>query len=308
MAQDDQHVAILMGTHNGAAHLQAQLQSFLTQTHRDWSLWVSDDGSTDTTRGILRAFRDANPGHRVTVVAGPCKGAAQNYLSLLHLPDIPPGLIALSDQDDVWLPHKLSRAVAEVGGGDAPTAYGAQSLVGNEDLSAQQPPRNRLWSADFGNALVQNILSGHSMVLNQAARDVLRLAGKPDGIVFHDWWIYQVMAGHGARCIVDDAEVVIYRQHSGNVMGVSRGPQAALARARLVLDGTFGRWAAAHQQALWEGRAALTADATEVLRRLREETPSAGIRRVWRLRKLGLKRTSRAARLLVDAAALAGRF
>lgn len=308
MDHEDQHVAILMATHNGAAHLDAQLQSFVDQTHSDWSLWVSDDGSVDATRDILTAFRDAHPAHRVTLIDGPCKGAAQNFLSLLQLDEVPSGLVALSDQDDVWLPHKLTRALEQMGQTDAPVAYAAQSIVANADLTNQQPPKDRLWPSRFGNALVQNILSGHSLVLNASARAVLRSAGVPPDITFHDWWIYQVMSGHGATCIVDDAEVVIYRQHEGNVMGVSRGRQAARARARLVLDGTFGQWAAHHQEALWSAREVLSPEAVEVLRSLREETARAGPGRVRALRRLGIRRTSRAGNLLIDLAAVLGRF
>jgi len=308
MTNKDQHVAILMCTHNGAAHLEAQLQSFAMQTHKDWSLWVSDDGSTDETRAMIDDFRDAHPGHRVTVVPGPCEGAAQNFLSLIHRTQVPAGLIALSDQDDVWLPHKLARAVSIVGDGDVPIAYGAQSIVGNDDLSTQRAPKNRLWPAHFGNALVQNILSGHTLVLNHAAHKILRRAGRPRQIVFHDWWIYQVMAGHGVACIVDDAEVVIYRQHAGNTLGVSRGPGAAVARAKMVINGTFGAWSAAHREALWDGRDVLGADAVEVLRVLQDETRPAGPGRVAALHRLGVRRTSRAGNALLDLAAFLGRF
>lgn len=308
MGSADQHVAILMGTHNGAAHLEAQLQSFLMQSHRDWSLWVSDDGSTDETCAILDVFRDANPGHRVTVVPGPCQGAAQNYLSLLHRTQVPAGLIALSDQDDVWLPHKLKRALSVMGTSDAPLAYGAQSIVGNDDLSAQQAPHDRLWPAHFGNAVVQNILSGHTLMLNHAAHQILRKAGRPADIVFHDWWIYQVMAGHGVSCIVDDAEVVIYRQHASNTLGVSRGAGAAVARVRMVMDGTFGDWSAAHRDALWAGRDVLNDAAVELLRSLREDTAKAGPGRMLALRRLGIRRTSRAGNAVLDLAALLGRF
>jgi glycosyltransferase involved in cell wall biosynthesis len=49
------YVAILMCTFNGERFLKEQLDSFATQTHQNWTLWVSDDGSTDQTLEILRA-------------------------------------------------------------------------------------------------------------------------------------------------------------------------------------------------------------------------------------------------------------
>ncbi len=50
-------VAILMCTKNGAAFLDEQLNSIADQTHANWILFVSDDGSTDETRNILKALR-----------------------------------------------------------------------------------------------------------------------------------------------------------------------------------------------------------------------------------------------------------
>ncbi|MBC7286396.1 glycosyltransferase, partial [Hoeflea sp.] len=63
------HVAILMATYDGEAHLPAQLASLAAQDHPNWSLVVSDDGSRDATRRILDDFAAA--GHRVTVLPGP---------------------------------------------------------------------------------------------------------------------------------------------------------------------------------------------------------------------------------------------
>ena len=45
------HVHILMGTKNGGMFLADQLASIRGQSHQDWSLWASDDGSTDGTWG-----------------------------------------------------------------------------------------------------------------------------------------------------------------------------------------------------------------------------------------------------------------
>jgi hypothetical protein len=52
--------AILMCTKNGATFLGEQLKSIADQTHANWSLFVSDDGSTDETRMILRRFADSH--------------------------------------------------------------------------------------------------------------------------------------------------------------------------------------------------------------------------------------------------------
>ncbi len=112
-AQPLQAVTIVMATLNGERYLPDQLDSIARQSHRDWRLFVSDDGSTDATRAILSDFARQHP---VTVVSGPALGcAAANFLSALCHPDLPAGPVALADQDDVWLDGKLARAFRRLG-------------------------------------------------------------------------------------------------------------------------------------------------------------------------------------------------
>lgn len=192
-------VQILMSTYNGAHWIEAQLESFLAQSHLYWQLWVSDDGSSDTTRDILRAFDARNPGKLVAVLEGPGKGSAANFMHLLCHDALPSGIVALSDQDDVWHPHKLKRAVSALQrAGPAPCVWSARYRI----TDARQRP---LWGSpvwtrgpSLGNALVQNILSGHTLTLNAAALAQVRAAG-PQDVPFHDWWIYLLMMATGAR-------------------------------------------------------------------------------------------------------------
>ena len=71
----DPHITILMATYNGARFLAAQLNSLAAQTHRNWSLIVSDDGSRDGTMDILHAFDRAHPGRILHLVEGPRAGS-----------------------------------------------------------------------------------------------------------------------------------------------------------------------------------------------------------------------------------------
>lgn len=104
-------IIVLLATRNGAAHLRAQLESFLSQLHRPTRLIISDDGSRDDTPAILAEFAASAPGFIVELKDGPRRGGAQNFLRLLQT--VPKGtdFVALSDQDDVWLPDKIARGV-----------------------------------------------------------------------------------------------------------------------------------------------------------------------------------------------------
>lgn len=282
-------ITILLCTYNGVAHLADQLGSYLAQEHEAWDLWVSDDGSSDGTLALLEDFRAAQAGcHEVRILRGPGRGSTANYLSLLTHPELPPGPVAFSDQDDVWLPEKLSRAVAALSEGPEVMLYGAQSLHAARDLRVigrSRPPRR---APSFGNALVQNIVSGHSAVLSAGGLRLLRQAGAPEGLPYHDWWLYQVVSGAGGRVVIDPEPVLYYRQHGSNVMGAHQGPRASLARLGLVFGRGYGAWLAANRRALLRLGGLLTAENRALLERLEAAPP--GLARLAEMRRAGLRR------------------
>ena len=99
-------VAILMGTYQGALFLPEQLDSIRRQTYSNWSLWVSDDGSTDETLDLVRSFGESVPSP-VHILNGPRRGFIRNFLTLVCNPNINAAYFAFSDQDDVWHSDKL---------------------------------------------------------------------------------------------------------------------------------------------------------------------------------------------------------
>ena len=298
-------MTIALCTCNGMPWLPAQLDSLLAQGHKDWTLWVGDDGSSDGTLDCLAAFAAAHPGRLARIVAGPRRGSAANFLSLLCHPDFPPGPVALCDQDDVWLPEKLGRAEAALrGAGEAPAVWAARYLFCDEALAHRRP--STLWPRppSFGNALVQNILSGHTLTLNAAALRLVRQAGVQD-VPHHDWWIYQLMTGAGARVLQEPEPMLLYRQHGTNTVGAQRGLRARLSRLDWLFDGTYRGWNRRHLAALGRARGSLSAPAAAVLDRW-----AGAETRMERLRlclRLGLHRQSRAETLALMAAILADR-
>ncbi|MEX0367154.1 MAG: glycosyltransferase, partial [Ruegeria sp.] len=238
-------ITILLCTRDGADHLEAQLASYLAQDHDAWDLWVSDDGSRDDTVAILDRFAAAQAGrHHVHRIAGPRRGLAANYLAALCHPDFPAGPVALSDQDDVWHAGKLGRALARLDGATGPALYGAQYTYADAALRPLGDSRAPARPPGFGNALVQNIVSGHTATLNADALALVRQAGVPEGVPYHDWWLYQLVTGAGGRVIVDDRPVLLYRQHGANAMGGHRGLRASLRRLGQLMGRTYGQWMA----------------------------------------------------------------
>ena len=288
-----QPLRVLMCTRDGADWLDEQLASLRAQTHRDWTLWVSDDGSRDATREIVARFAQDNPGRVERVLDGPRRGAAANYLSLLCHPDLPPGPVALADQDDIWNPDKLARAVAAMERARRDGARAIAYAAGYDVIDAGGRLRRSVtsWPAgpSFGNALAQNIMSGHSLTLDAGALALLRRVG-PVAVPFHDWYIYQLMAGAGCHICIDPVAVLRYRQHDTNCLG-DRGTRSALfRRVHLLRKGTYRDWLSANCAALRRAWPVLTPEARRTLALVDRWAHAPGLRRVSALRRGGVTR------------------
>jgi glycosyltransferase involved in cell wall biosynthesis len=303
----DTRITILLCTLNGAAHLEEQLNSYLAQDHPHWDLWVSDDGSTDGTLDVLEEFRRRHgASHDIRVLPGPRRGTAANFLTLLCHPDLPANRpVALSDQDDVWLPGKLTRALAALDRSGPVTLYSGQSFhtdAALRQIGLSRPPRR---TPSFRNALTQNVVSGHSLVMDAGALALVRQAGVPDAVPYHDWWLYQLISGAGGQVRVDTARMIHYRQHGDNAMGAHEGWQATLERVGQVLGRTYGDWIARNTAALDRVADLLTPENRALLAAMRAVPPGpARARLLWRL---GLYRQTRAATAAFYLAALLGR-
>lgn len=256
------HVAVLLCTFNGQSFLAAQLDSLKAQTFRNWRAWVSDDGSTDGTLDILRRYQHQWGNKRLTILQGPMRGPAANFMSLVHNGQISADYFAYCDQDDIWEPDKLlratqalSRAQAE-SGADRPLLYGTRARYideGGRELGVSslfvRPPT-------FANALVQCIAGGNTMVFNRAARALLDHVPASQDITMHDWLTYIAVTACGGRVLYDPYLSVRYRQHAANERGMNISILARLQRMRGLLDGRYRAWnhlniAALHYLAPW---------------------------------------------------------
>ncbi len=225
-------VEILLATYNGGRFLREQLDSLAAQTHRPLSLVVRDDGSTDDTLAIVEGYADRLA---LRVLRGGHLGVRRSFFALLAAADPAADYVAFCDQDDVWRPDKVARAVAALRRCDpaVPALYCARAILTDGTLNPIGHTRLPNRPPGFYNALIENIASGMATVMNRAAVDLIN-AAPPSAAVnpIHDWWAYQAVTACGTA-IYDPEPALLYRQHGGNTIGVARGPFAGL-RARVM--------------------------------------------------------------------------
>ena len=221
-------VAILLATYNGEQYLPAQLDSVLNQDFKDWHLLVSDDGSTDRTKGILADYQRRYPDKiRILEKDRPTGSAKKNFLFLTRQAAEYPYLM-YCDQDDFWKPEKVRvtlEKMRETEGGDVsvPCLVHSDLAVADQDLNILSPSFFHFsgLSAErcaLNQLLIQNIVTGCTMMINHA---LWKLAVRPadeEKVLMHDWWFALIAAAAGRVGFIDNP-LIFYRQHGDNSVG-----------------------------------------------------------------------------------------
>jgi glycosyltransferase involved in cell wall biosynthesis len=289
-------VTILLSTYNGEKFLAAQLASFASQHFADWRLLWRDDGSTDRTVAMMRDFTATLPAGVCveSATSGPHLGAAPSFLLLLKEARTDP-IIAFADQDDVWLPSKLARAVTQINrAGDRPALYCAQQYMVDEALRGSKKSAAFINPPGFPASLTQNIANGNTLVMNRAACDLVSAIPGPPGTV-HDWWSYIVVSACGGLVMFDTDPQILYRLHKNNLIAAS---PSIPARALAALDrgpGIFMTMMRRHADTLNRHATRLTPGARADLAVVRE-----GLNGTWRERLAALKNTRFRRRTLLE--------
>jgi rhamnosyltransferase len=258
-------VAVLLATYNGERWLGEQLASLAGQEGVDVEVFFADDGSRDATVEVVRA--SSALGLVTHQISGRRAGtAARNFARLLAEADIHGfDFVAFSDQDDVWLPNKLARAIECLREADA-AGYAS-------NMTAVFPSsRPVLLRKDFPlrrfDYLFQSASAACTCVFTAAAASTIR---DVVGTSFWEWSddvsfdcvVYAAIRSRGLRWVIDSEASILYRQHDSNVFGANVGWRAVRRRIRLLRDG----WLRAHVRSL-RPYCASSAAALEVIGRV----------------------------------------
>ena len=204
-----------MACYQGEKFLAIQLESLLAQDYSQLEIICVDDASSDASWSILQAYaakdtrihifqNEKNLGYRQTFAKGINLATGE--------------LIALADQDDYWIPAKISRLVASIG--DASLIYADSDLVDNKGQFIGQKMSDIKRQIAYSSPLMYTFgawAPGHSMLFK---RDLLKFALPVVDFITHDYLI-----GFAATCANGIAylpeSLVHYRQHDKNTIGAN---------------------------------------------------------------------------------------
>ena len=212
-----------MATYNGEEFINKQIQSIISQTYKDWHLYINDDNSTDNTFKIIKEYETKYP-EKITVSKSLSSlGAKGNFFKLTELAESE--YIMFCDQDDVWKADKIERTLklmqeTENGKKDIPALVHTDLCVVDEKLKVINPSYFRLShiknETALNRAIVQNCVTGCTIMANKA---LLKLTGDVnENIIMHDWWLYLIASAFGKIGFLNDT-TILYRQHSKNEVG-----------------------------------------------------------------------------------------
>jgi glycosyltransferase involved in cell wall biosynthesis len=205
-------VVVLLSTFNGEMWLDELLTSLKNQRQVDVELLWRDDGSTDNSKFIVATYEGIKKIHCDHV--GERIGAAASFMHLLEH-EIDADYISFCDQDDVWDKNKLNRALQFfIDKHNVSHAY--SSKIRNLETGEFWPKQAIL--PNPVNSLVENIMIGCTVVINQEFKKLLSQFSKPPELL-HDEWIYLVGVFRSEITFDDDSKIG-YRLHHNNATGI----------------------------------------------------------------------------------------
>ncbi len=208
---DSPSIDVLLATYNGARYLRPQIESILDQEDVSFRILVRDDGSVDETQALIEHYTRNRP-DRIIRVSGPDHlGAVGNFACLLREASAP--YAALSDQDDVWAPHKLRTLLGVMRDLESRYGIGTPLLVHSDLTVVDETLRERhssFWrysgfdprGTNFPRLLIKNTVTGCASLVNRA---LIELALPiPRAALVHDYWLALVAGAAGHFGIVEE--------------------------------------------------------------------------------------------------------
>ena len=232
--------SIALATYNGEKFLPRQLETLATQTRLPDELVVCDDGSTDGTLEILRQFAETAPFPVRIFQNLKNLGPGRNFRKAFSM--CSGDVTFFCDQDDVWFPEKLEKALAVL---DAEPEVGLVLLCDIRVDANENPLRLRHRDRRFASAVrrrndFQSLYRSHQFgwaLHNMACRtawfETLFPEDAPQAADFIDSWIFRVMGAlSNVRVVLEPT--MAFRRHGGNFTthsGHEKNPAKLLERS-----------------------------------------------------------------------------
>jgi rhamnosyltransferase len=217
-------VAVLLTAFNGIKWIREQIESIFNQKDVDIKIYISVDLSNDGTYEWCKELALKNSNVNILPYGNHFGGAAKNFYRLIKEVDFSKyDYISLADQDDIWLPQKISRAIKII---NVKKLDGYSSNViafwqdGRKQFIKKSYPQNKF---DY---YFESAGPGCTFLLKQQSlkkfKDFLiKNWTLVNDVKLHDWMIYAFFRELSMVWYIDDISSLYYRQHTNNQIGAN---------------------------------------------------------------------------------------
>lgn len=211
-------VLVLMAVYNGSEFLEEQFTSIQSQKVVNVEVWVNNDGSDDTSEVIIQKWSSLGLVTRVTSTNR--VGHVLSFKKLIESVDeeLPFDYFAFSDQDDIWDVDKLATSINSSSKITPWLACGNRRLTDKYKGNFIQAADMKPVKLSFENALIQNMVYLHTVVLNRAGFQLVQKSVDAP-IVYLDAWLYLIFINFG-DIFFNSQPLLTYRIHPNNTIGL----------------------------------------------------------------------------------------
>ncbi len=208
-------VSVAMASYNGARFIKEQIETILNQMEENDELIISDDGSKDDTKDIIHEFEKKD--NRVKLIDGPQKGVVANFENALK--NTKNEIIMLADQDDVWMPNKLS-FLRQWFENDPNVLLLMHDMydASNEEIDSKILSTTSFSKRKRKNGFLYNVIyNGYYGCCMAFKRELLnKLLPFPAYDMPHDQWI-SLIAEYEKKAVFIEKPLIVHRRHEKNV-------------------------------------------------------------------------------------------
>lgn len=202
-------IAVCIASYQGANFIEAQIISILQQLLPGDKIYLSDDGSTDGTVAIARALSP----ELIVVGTSRVGGVVRNFERALDAAyKAGADLFMLCDQDDVWLPGRITQVRTELEAADLVVLNGfvvdTDLIPAGRTIAEAVGVRTGFWRN-----LGKNTYIGCCMAFRRTLLDIA--LPFPKGIAWHDWFL-GLLAERFFVVKRTHEPMMYYRRHGAN--------------------------------------------------------------------------------------------
>lgn len=224
--KNNKKVAILLATYNGEKYIRTLLDSILSQTCREWTLYIRDDNSRDNTLSIIEEYRKKCNDIVMVEDVKENLGCNGNFYHMLEVVDS--DYYMFCDQDDEWLPEKVGSSLQAAE--DAAAGNRQRPIIVHSDFALTDDELNIIHQSYWEHIHMEpelyynermvslaNPVVGASMILNRELRNLIKPL--PGSDMMYDSWISLVCVRNNGVIIPLHEVQRKYRIHSSNLEG-----------------------------------------------------------------------------------------